>query len=415
MENNKKVEKVILCGAIVLAYLILSTVTLFYQSKMGVHISISYILENRFEAILMMLILMIIPYEKIYSLIKSLEDSKTIAIVSIAIYCVCAFLAIKFSADLFEWESKVAQITALLITMVAIWVLTKSFYLLKNDIALFIVDIALIIANSLVVYEITGDYYSCIITMVGLLIGWNICNFVSGRKYKILSLLASIVCGVVTYYNVFYIGKHSFLKQHTLSLDNIPVIEQYNHPFIAAYNYLGVVPFLLMIVAFIVATVAVIRSYKVLAKSRFIVMVFIYCLFATLYVYILLADLGFLPTARYLFLVDSKLYIPVIGIMIRLFITKSAVSFVYEMEDDDLDDEVLDKLISDTYSLRKSDIYIMHYFEERLKLLEKNIDNILDKLGEEKITKCDDESDELMNIDELYKQIKALYKNKKDE
>jgi phosphotransferase system glucose/maltose/N-acetylglucosamine-specific IIC component len=79
---------------------------------------------------------------------------------------------------------------------------------------------------------------------------------------------------------------------------------------------------LLMILGFLMITLAYLRSCRILTKGRLMANTFIYSLFAVLYIYTLLADLGFVPTAGYVSLVSALLYIPAIGIVIRTFITR---------------------------------------------------------------------------------------------
>lgn len=188
-----------------------------------------------------------------------------------------------------------------------------------------------------------------------------------------------------------------------------------------------------MILAFVIITIAFIRSHKILFENRFKLLTFIYFLFATLYVYTFLADLGFVPAAENVLLISAKIYIVAIGIVIRLFITrpvpKSTIeTYTYTEKTDDDDDEYLFEELLKTIrevdsKFRKTDFLFLKYFYTQmheLNLINENLDKILEKIGEEKIKERDDGYKEQFqgkvpqSLNELQEEMLKIYRNVKE-
>lgn len=80
-----------------------------------------------------------------------------------------------------------------------------------------------------------------------------------------------------------------------------------------------------MIIAFVMITIALILSYITHSRNRFLVVLYLYILFSINFIYILMADLGFVPTASGLRLVYPTFSIPILAIVFRMFVKKGKV------------------------------------------------------------------------------------------
>ena len=250
---------------------------------------------------------------------------------------------------------------ALILTLLMAWIIINSFKLIKNNIRLFIIGLFLIMANGTAVYSLTDSFYNATLTTLAMFICWNVFNFMSDRnmRYKAFSLIASIICAgelfnigvdLTDRYNLLsawlnpteesnlaYSWEYLALNNHSLNMpSDLPLHKQIFYPFLSINNYVGIAALLLMFLAFVIITIAFIRSRKILSKNRFSIAICIYTIFAVLYIYTLLADLGFVPTAGYALYVSAKSGIVAIVIVIRLFIqtkvpikTIEAVSYTH--------------------------------------------------------------------------------------
>ncbi len=454
--DKKRKEPMGICMVFVVVYLILYILTLSYENAISPGMNINYILEMNVKALVVMGVLMVIPYEKISYIwnrdfyrictgIKSSNNHRNMIIEAVIVYGVLAFAANWINETFFRWRYGNTKLLCALLTMVIIFIMVNTFQMINNNILLFATNIALIFLNAAVVYIISDSFYRTAIITIGLFAGWNVCNYFSGRKYKIINLFASTVCGAICFdiavditgryralsawlnptseKNLPYSQEHLMLSRHSLNLPNdMDRYYQFNHPFMAVYSYLGIMTFVLMILVFAVATAAVIRSRKVLSQKRFMVLICVYSIWVVLYVYTLLADLGFVPTASNVNLMAANLYIPLIGIVIRLFLIKRVSEKVIELcaynetvEDEHEENEYI-HMLDKQRDLRMADLLICRYLiaqEHRMNIMEANINALCSDDG--MIVDIEDAEYEAVkdrlprNISELMKEIRMLY------
>lgn len=187
-------------------------------------------------------------------------------------------------------------------------------------------------------------------------------------------------------WNLDYSLEHLALKGHSLKVPaDFPFEFLRNHPFMNTYTYLGLGALLLLFAVFILLIVELVISYKMLSRNRWMVLLFMFSIVAVNFLYVLMADLGFLPTAMNISFVNTYFYLPMIGIAIRLFITKPVPETIKEKytysEDSNVDeiDELEDfcqKQELDINTFKKIDVRIAQYLiyqEHRINALEEQI------------------------------------------
>lgn len=466
-EMRKKKESIIICSAVVVAYIVMYVLTILYENAIAPGIQIGFVFKMNIESMAIALILALIPYERLNYIwyrdlvgywfgIKLKNNERNMVIEAGILYFLFSIACIWINDSFFRWDNRNTKLITFIETVFVAWILANLFKLIKSYISLFIVSHLFIMANGMVVYFMTGGFYSAALITISLVVGWNICNIMLDRKYKLLNLLASVLCSAEIFniavdvtgkYRAFdawlnpdkeinlpYSWELHALSQHSLKLpDDFPWYRQFNHPFLSMNSHLGFVTLLLMFLAFVIISIAYIRSHKILSESRFNLLTFIYALFAVLYVYILLSDLGFVPTPGGILLVSVKIYIVGIGMVIRLFVRREVPESMVEAYaykdkmykyEDDTEDDLFGIIMDEKYIHRGTVELIIQYLAlhaHRLNLASENIDRIYEKLGEEKITEYDDGYEEEINkfsnkmpqsIGDLQEEILKLYRKK---
>lgn len=284
------------------------------------------------------LLLALIPYEKIANYFGNWR-----IFAGGVVYAFLSYLFIWYSSISFRRLDVGFKVISFCLSIMIAWIITESFTYIRKKILLFLSDIVLIVINATVIFRSTRSFFLMFIISVALLIGFNFCNFIYRKSYKVVTGLASVVSGGLlllvakdctrrfSAWSAWFRPEfnselscatvHQALRSHSLNIPaGISEIEVYNHPFLMIYSYLGVVAFIMFILAFIVITIAYISSFKLVSKKRYSLLTFIYFIYAVLYIYMLLADLGFVPTPTAIRLIEPEIYFVGIGIVIRLFI-----------------------------------------------------------------------------------------------
>lgn len=369
-ESGKKTESIIICSAIAVTYIAMYVLTLVLEGKLySLGIRYDEIIKMNIESLIVALLFAFIPYERINDIwhkdiigkwlgIKPKNAERKILIEAGIFYILFsgALICIKKSCFI-HWDFRLTKIFAFIITLLAAWILINTFSLIKNDIILFIVGHAFIILNGVGIYILSNSFFTAAFITVSLILGWNICNFMSDKKFKILKLIASLLCcagsfgaaiGITGKFDVLsawlfpykeanlpYSWELQVLNHHSLNVPDtfFSWYRQLYHPFMAINTYLGVGALIIMFLAFLILTVAYVRSYKILSANRFKMLSVIYGLFAVIYLYMLLADLGFTPTAGGI-LVIFQTNIVIIGIVIRLFIRRKVKKSFSSIEEE---------------------------------------------------------------------------------
>lgn len=430
-KNRKKKETIAICISMVAAYLVLSLIFKLNTIKMYEIEDISLLLKTDVKILFITMILMCFTYEGI-SIIEPLVFYGTVAWILIETH--------DYYLRGYLYPTK--EVLIFLMTASMSWVIANSFKFIKSNKHLLLIGLAAITLNGVVIYNIQDSFFYAALFAGSMLVGWNICNLTSDRSHKILSSCASVLGGVGIFFgtilmeekeksliawlnptaekNLIYSWEHLALSQHSLKMpEDLPFSRQWVHPFISTNYYLGTGAVILLILVFVVVTIAFIRSHKILSENRFRLFTFLYTLFAVIYVYQFLADLGFVPTAGNVIFFYSATYILAVGIIIRLFITRPifkktileyVIEFIFkvlEMDDDfdsdddfdfdldddfdyDLDDDEDYDLDGDNKSddsdFRFSDQIILRYLraqEREMKLINQKLDQLLEQAEKE--------------------------------
>lgn len=430
-KNRKRKESIAICVSMVVAYFVLSFIFKLNTIKMYEIDDISSLLKTDVKMLVITMILMCFTYEGM-SIIEPL-----------VFYGIAAWILIESHTYYYRGYPYITkEIPIFLMTASMSWGIANSFKFIKSNKHLLIIGLAAITLNGVVIYNIQDSFFYAALFAGSMLVGWNICNLTSDRSHKILTSCASVLGGIVIFFsailmegkekslvawlnptaenNLIYSWEHLALSQHSLKMpEDLPFSRYWVHPFISTNYYLGTGAVILLILVFIVVTIAFIRSYKILSENRFRLFAFLYALFAVIYGYQFLADLGFVPTAGNVIFFYSATYILGIGIIIRLFITRPVpkqtildrvlefIFKVFEMDDDfDLDDDFdfdLDDDFdydldddedydldgdnkSDDSDFRFSDQIILRYLraqEREMKLINKKLDQLLEQTEKE--------------------------------
>lgn len=475
-EKTKKWEAIFICVAVVVAYIMMYVITLMYENAISSEIYADIIIRKNIEALAIAGIVILIPFERlsyifnqdivrVFLFSKPKDSNKRLFIESAVVYGMIVFWCTLFKSDYYVSISKRTDLIQIVMTFAMIWFMVNSFKLIKSNTWLMVVDILAMFVNGAAIYWITNSSFKAGLTIISMYVAWNVCNSMSDRKNKLISLVASTISTAALFdlaieftgkqralavwfnptleINLPYSMEQRILGYNSLNLPEcLAVSRQYNHPFRATYHYFGLVALIIMIMAFVIITIAYIRSHKLLSKGRFNVLTCIYSMFAVLYIYTFLADLGYVPTAFNVALLSVNMYAVAIGVVIRLFIVRKVPEstidfFSYNDELDEFydDDEDYDYNLSLTVMKEKriqrkqADIMIQYLASQahELDIIYENLYKIYDKIGEEMIKDCDDGYKEAMeklkgitptpqNIKELYEEIHKLYDwDEKDE
>lgn len=463
-ETRKKRESIIICSVVIVSYIAMYVLTLMYENAISPGIMFDHVFRINIESMITAVLLAIIPYEKLNYIwhkdlvgywfgIKSNNIERTMLIEAAILYIIFWLSNFGLRSFFYFFVLKNTNLIIFIISIVMVWILINCFKLIKSNISLFVVSHLFIMVNGLNIFRMTNRFYITALVTISLVLGWNVCNFMSDRKYKLLSLLISVICSteliniaidITGKYrafdawlnpnkerNLIYSRELRALNQHVLKLpDDLPWYKQYDHPFIAINTYLGIGALIVMFIVFIVITIAYIRSRKILSENRFKLTTFIYVMFAVVYVYTLSADLGFVPTATGVSLLLEKIHIVTIGIIIRLFIRREVPAstieaFDYYQEiyqaDDNFELELLREIEQIKIMQYKNSSYMLQYISfltHKINIIEKNLNRIYEKLGDEMILENNDGYDEavknyngkpIQDVVELQKKILDLY------
>lgn len=466
-EKRKKRESVCICIAVVATYIMMYVMTLLYQNAILGGLHFANIFKMNVESLVIALILAIIPYERLSYVwshdalgywfdIKTKNNKRNMLIEAIVLYGILLYFCIGAKASIYPRDYRNLKMIALILTLLMAWIIINSFKLIKNNIRLFIIGLFLIMANGTAVYSLTDSFYNATLTTLAIFICWNVFNFMSDRnmRYKAFSLIASIICAgelfnigvdLTDRYNLLsawlnpteesnlaYSWEYLALNNHSLNMpSDLPLHKQIFYPFLSINNYVGIAALLLMFLAFVIITIAFIRSRKILSKNRFSIAICIYTIFAVLYIYTLLADLGFVPTAGYALYVSAKSGIVAIVIVIRLFIqTKVPIKTIeayddYKHENYEDCECILFNSIKEIENIqRKITEHMTKHLalhEHKLNLINDNLDKIYEKIGTEKIKENDDgyekevkkyQRETIQSVAELQEEILKLYRER---
>ncbi len=415
--NKKTNKKAVLVGiGIAICYVIMYIITILKENaivKLNYYdfMSITKICVGTF---LVTIIVVLIPFEDIGYIWKNdllykhinvkISDVKKHQLINaVILYLVVALFGIWYKSQFFYSFFKMSLRYSFIITLIVLYVLIHSFELLKKNLSLVVFDLTLIAANGLVLFLYTREFYVAFIVTLALNISWCIYMLNTERKYKLFMIFSSIVTNLFLLLSAIPITgrekklyawfnpeksafgfEHQVLREHSLLLAKDAGFRMvYRHPFSAIYSYLGVLSLIIFILAFIVMGALVIHSRKLVSKKRYQMMLGIFTIFATLFVYTFFADLGFVPTTS-ISLIIPFIQIVGVGIMLRIFFKREVSQKIVsmqefyeklEMESDDDFEDLLEKRICSQKS-------------QRLKI---NRDKIAEGLSEEeKEKKCED-------------------------
>lgn len=456
MEKNKRKESIAICIAIVAAYLVLSVIykldlIAIYQHDAEIA---RYLLKPDLKSLFITMILMCFPYERVgygwadfikHFGIKTENRTKIITIEALVLYGIISGFNIWVNESLediyvYYRVRNTETLSVFLLTILMTWVIVNSFKLIKGNMKLLLFDLAAITLNGVMIYYLKESFFCAVLFAGSMLVAWNICNLISDRSHKLLSLFVSLVGSVGILCNAIlitekqtalmawlnpedyfiYSWEHLALAQHSLKMpEDLWFSKHICHPFISTNYYLGVGALLLLFLVFVIVTIAFVRSYKILSENRFRLFTFIYTLFAVVYIYQFLADLGFVPTAGNVCLIFIPGYILEIGIIIRLFIKlpvlqekienhlgiKKIKDYFddddfefddddFEFDEDDLDLEEDFKSYDFKFQSSEEKIFkIIRFQAQEIKLINQKLDQLLKQVGEGKEEECDHDTE----------------------
>ena len=194
--------------------------------------------------------------------------------------------------------------------------------------------------NGLLIYYVTKSFYVGLLFSVATILTFCISISLSDKKRKIFSVIYCVMTSILIFFIIViltgktkqfkawlnldtdYVSQEQLiLRNHTLHIEGGLTYEFYlRHPFVTMYTKLGIVSVVICVGAFLLLMGLVIYSKKVLSGKRYIAMLGVYFLFAVIFISVLLADLGFVPTTS-MTLVTSTFFIES-GIMIRTLVRK---------------------------------------------------------------------------------------------
>ncbi|MGN0438323.1 MAG: hypothetical protein ACI4F4_07335 [Lachnospiraceae bacterium] len=351
-DHHLKRKKITLCIGIVMSYLVMYGITLVrnYAVFQLNDMFSNYMLYTYVNAIIGVLIVILIPLENInyiwhadfvykYTGIKQSNPKRNqlfAMIVMFAILCViCLFMNHRF---IYWFED---FYFCHILTMFVLLMLVFSPQFFQKNTSLVIFNISVITINSWIIYCCLHEFYMAFFAAVGLNLAWCVFLMKSNRDNKSISIISCIVINLILFKLFVDIThrhnkiaawfcreendltfEHLLLKNHSFQISkDISMGFSARHPFCATYSYLGIVPLLIFILAFLVMGVMVILSRKYISEKRHNLMLGFYICFAIVFVYSFFADLGFVPTAS-VPVIYFNIQIIAIAVVIRLFISR---------------------------------------------------------------------------------------------
>ena len=411
---KKNKEAAIICIAITIASLVMGIIFKLSEYRMfGGRQLLNPGLHPAF-GILFGIIIFLIPYEKIIFISRMffVETEGDHIIKRTLIFYgpyIVALSVISFICSLkLDYSYSEKKIFMFLATIALTAIIIESFMVIKNNIAFITFNLILIIFNMYELFAVTESAYRVVLTTVTVIIGCNICYFIYDRKYKLINAIVSIA-GCTAFFlfwiNFTWMWKweralraifnpsdqfYMLYSWERIEISKLPLFSmpedvtwftKYKHPFIMVNYNLGAVALITVLLMFIIITVAVVWSHKILSKNRFSLLMFIYLIFAVSFLYSLLADLGVLNPAGDVPLASIKLAFIMVMLAIRLFfyfpIPQKVIdyySFEY-VEDDEIEEDDEEKLEkSEEMLLLKAVGHRLERIEEKQAMLLKEIE-----------------------------------------
>lgn len=229
----------------------------------------------------------------------------------------------------------------IIINLVVIYLFAYISDVVERTLPLCLIAQFLLIVNSFLCTFYKKDFLSLAIYMFAIMFTFYLFLVRSRRRYKIpaiigFSLLNFIELGMALY----VLGKFSYIQRffeygevypfydgesfHFLSLAFSGDVEKLDYsflPFSAVYYKLGLPALILFFLAFIGILVLVIKSKKYISFRRYMILTFIFSMFAATYVHVLLANLSLMPTSVFILIARPGQLI-YISIVFRLFYSR---------------------------------------------------------------------------------------------
>lgn len=397
MEGNKR-KKVIVAVGIVISYLVMYAIMVCLNNERTVMGYDDYksIVTSLFPVIFLGLLIILIPFERIgyvwrwdfvykFLGIRSSNLKITHIIGAICFYILAVVVGLGLNDLVFFGNILYTHQYSMLITWITLYIIIYSFELFESNVSLWIFDLFMVMANGFFICYYTYDLFEPFFVTLALGILWCILILKSKRPNKVIAIFSFILANILAllaaisllgqWHKVdawfepekYDIGwENLVMKGHTLQLpSNIDWGFAMRHPFSSIFSYLGTVPLILFILAFIGMGILAVYSKKLLTPKRYTVMLGLYILFATVFVYTFLADFGFAPTSP-LSIIEPYSQILFLCLMIRLFLTRKVPKKLIEdcqydemdwLDDDNSDLYFLDK----TYKIEAEITEILRY------------------------------------------------------
>lgn len=228
-----------------------------------------------------------------------------------------------------------------IVTLAVIYLFAYTSDIIEQSLTLCLIAQFLLIVNSFLCTFYKTDFQSLAIYMLAIMFTFYLFLLQSGRKYRLpciigfsalncAELIAALyVLGRFEYFKRFFEYGQVYLcfeatESRFLSFEFTGDVNRLNHmafPFSAVYYKLGTVPLIIFLLAFVVMMFLVIKSKKHLSHRRYMVLAFIFSMFAATYIHVLLANLQLMPSSILINMADQGQLI-YISIVLRLFYTK---------------------------------------------------------------------------------------------
>lgn len=199
-----------------------------------------------------------------------------------------------------------------------IWVIFVVFHLMdkvENSHILLVISLVFITGVAFWSLMLRKGYFYSILLAISLNIAWVVWYCRSDRNDKKRMVIENIVANLLilfafgTFYDSFVsfdrwynpeiYGQTDFIglqQAHSLKLLSLDFKYVCLHPFSAVYTQYGPARFWKVIAAFILVSVLIIYSGKLVSKKRHNIMLTFYIMWAVIFVFNLLGDLGFVPS-----------------------------------------------------------------------------------------------------------------------
>lgn len=345
LAKNKDIQIII---GILLSFAVIYIINFLQRSTM-LQYDFNYRINNIIKGIICIMIIMIIPFERINNMIKSgiinenrfemnLKRNRLIAI--LALYTVPALLGFGIYSNFYYAFSYYGYYFSDFMFFIVLFIIIYSSDWIEGGFAFLNFNLFVATVNGLLIYYVTKSFYVGFLFSVATILTFCISISLSDKKRKIFSVIYCVMTSILIFFIIViltgktkqfkawlnldtdYVSQEQLiLRNHTLHIEGGLTYEFYlRHPFVTMYTKLGIVSVVICVGAFLLLMGLVIYSKKVLSGKRYIAMLGVYFLFAVIFISVLLADLGFVPTTS-MTLVTSTFFIES-GIMIRTLVRK---------------------------------------------------------------------------------------------